>query len=341
MKKTHEVWGLYLVLLMLMSGAVILGSGITQEASHAGSPLRRLRQGELVLAADASSIPPIDVVDAMRLDPDERPVGWQGEVLVLGVAINGEARAYPVPLLSHHEVVNDVLGGEPIAVTWCPLCYSPVVFHRFAGRERTFEASGYLYRNNLVMLDRETGTLWSQLLGQALRGALRGMRLVRIPAYLTTWSEWQQRHPNSTILANLDHHGGVVRDPYEGYYRSSFAGLLGAIIADQRLAAKTIVVGVDYGLGSFAVPLHKLSHRDPITMELQHTLFLLYLDPLLHSPVGFRLDATERLHPGRGPTGFARSADLVLQARMVPVTLSYWFAWLDHNPDTQLFHPDA
>jgi hypothetical protein len=108
--------------------------------------------------------------------------------LVVGLLIGSVSRAYPVRLLSLHEVVNDRVGDRAIAVTWCPLCYSAVVFDRvIEGEELSFRASGYLLHDNLVLIDHPTYLLWSQLLGQGIKGVWRGKILNMVPSTVTTW----------------------------------------------------------------------------------------------------------------------------------------------------------
>jgi hypothetical protein len=126
---------------------------------------------------------------------------------VIGVERGGESRAYPVDLLALHEVVNDVVGGNPVAVTWCPLCASSLGFERrVGGRTLSFGVSGYLHKANLVMFDRETGSLWSQLLAGAVTGRLRGSELRQVPLVQTTWAEWKHAHPDTLVLS-------IRRDP--------------------------------------------------------------------------------------------------------------------------------
>ncbi len=138
--------------------------------------------------------------------------------LVLGVAVNGKARAYPINMLNgpSREIINDVLGGVPIAATWCHLCHNTVVYDRRADEYRagerrdddrranrqtlTFAVSGMLWNRNLVMVDSETGSLWSHFLGRAMSGPLKGTRLQAIPSELTTWGEWRREHPETTVL---------------------------------------------------------------------------------------------------------------------------------------------
>lgn len=145
---------------------------------------------------------------------------------VIGVAIGGQARAYPLRMLNWHEVCNDTLAGEPIAVTYNPLCDSAVVFsRRTGGRELHFGVSGLLYNSNLLMYDTQaasqTASLWSQLRFEAIAGpaAAAVMRLTVLPAQMVYWGDWRQHYPQTTVVApdpaNLDRYN---REPYSSYY---------------------------------------------------------------------------------------------------------------------------
>ncbi len=115
-------------------------------------------------------IPPIDHPKFQRADT----VDWlEAAEPVLALTVAGETRAYPLQIMTWHEIVNDTVGGEPVAVTYCPLCNSGVAFHRRVnGEVLDFGTSGMLYADNLVMYDRQTQSLWPQLTGQASVGAL-------------------------------------------------------------------------------------------------------------------------------------------------------------------------
>src|SRR5262249_10105432 len=118
--------------------------------------------------------------------------------LVLGLVVHGQARAYPVNLLSLHEVVNDVVGEEPVAGTWCPVCSSALAFdRRVAGRTLTFGVSGYLFHSNQILFDRQTYSLWSQLLQGAVTGKLRGEEVRQIPLAETSWAQWLAAYPRT------------------------------------------------------------------------------------------------------------------------------------------------
>ena len=144
----------------------------------------------------------IPALDAPRFQRtgDVRWVDDPEQVLVLEVG--GEARAYPVQVLTQHEIVNDTVGGVPVAVTYCPLCASGVAFDRRVGdRILSFGTSGMLYLSDLVMYDRQTESLWPQIEGAAVAGALTGTELTVLPASLVSWEQWREAHPDGWVLS--------------------------------------------------------------------------------------------------------------------------------------------
>ena len=143
---------------------------------------------------------------------------------VIGVEIDGELRAYPIRLLNWHEVINDTLGGRPIAVTYHPLCDSVVVFdRRVAGEVLEFGVSGLLSNSNLLLYDRrETGlgeSLWSQLLARSVAGPAEGTPLAVLPASVTRWDVWLAAHPDTTVVEpDSKLFKRYERNPYGNYY---------------------------------------------------------------------------------------------------------------------------
>ena len=140
----------------------------------------------------------VPIVTAGAAGPEVRD-----DYFVVGVELNGESRAYPLNMLSRldRHVLDDTLGSQPIAVTWCGLCESPVVYSRqVAGRTLTFFVSGKIAGENLVMKDVETGSEWPQMLGEATKGPLEGESLERIPAVWTDWKTWRTEHPETTVV---------------------------------------------------------------------------------------------------------------------------------------------
>ncbi len=209
-------------------------------------------------------IPPID-------DPEFEPVpevGWlDGDEPVLSLTVGGETRAYPLQVMTWHEIVNDTVGDVPVAVTYCPLCNSGVAFEReVAGRLLTFGTSGRLYNDNLVMYDRQTESLWPQLTGQASIGALTGTRLVAIPMGTVAWDDFEEAHPDALVLSrDTGHSRPYGRNPYVGYDDPDSPPLFGpAEPTDPRLAAKIRVVGVEIDGDSLAVSRDLLA-REGVT----------------------------------------------------------------------------
>jgi hypothetical protein len=140
---------------------------------------------------------------------------------VLGVEHDDRARAHPLRVLNHHEVVNDEFAG-PLAVTYCVLCGSGVVFERrVTGEPTTFGVSGRLWRSDLVMYDGLTDSLWSQLAATAIRGPRTGDRLTLVPSSLTTWGKWRSAHPETRVLLPPPHSGTVGRYDRAGRRRST------------------------------------------------------------------------------------------------------------------------
>ncbi len=139
---------------------------------------------------------------------------------VIGLKINGEAKAYPLFILVWHEIVNDKVGGTPVSVTYCPLCYTNQVFERVIdGQEVEFGTSGKLYNSNLLMYDRLTDSYWSQALGTAVKGELTGYQLNLVPFDVITWGDWKKLHPDTLVLTtDTGHIRSYATDPYGNYY---------------------------------------------------------------------------------------------------------------------------
>lgn len=164
-------------------------------------------------------IPAIDqpVFDTAKSTP------FKDDEWVLGLVIDGEARAYPYSILNWHEIVNDRIKDTPVSVTFCPLCDTGIAFEsKVGGKETTFGVSGKLYQSCLVMYDRATQTLWAQPWGTGIRGEKTNNNLKRIPMVKTTLGNWKQKYPNTKILSTKT---GYSRDytssPYSGYATNS------------------------------------------------------------------------------------------------------------------------
>jgi hypothetical protein len=187
------------------------------------------------------------------------------EDIVMALELQGESRAYPVTILNYHEIVNDVIAGRPVAVTYCPLCGSGLVFERtFEGRAVDFGVSGLLRNNDLILYDRATESLWQQITGRAFAGPLRGEELRSVPVAMTRWGTWRTVHPDTRVLSTDT---GVDRPyasktPYGDY--DSSARLLFPVALDRRLRPKTVVYGVELDGASFAVTERALERERSI-----------------------------------------------------------------------------
>ncbi len=165
---------------------------------------------------------------------------------VIGLEINGEAKAYPLFILVWHEIVNDVVGGVPVSVTYCPLCYTNQVFdRRIDGQEVEFGTSGKLYNSNLLMYDRLTESYWSQALGLAVKGEMTGYQLKLIPFDVITWGDWKKLYPETLVLTtDTGHLRSYATDPYGNYYTEPRI-MFPVEHKDDRMFPKEIIIGLN------------------------------------------------------------------------------------------------
>ena len=235
--------------------------------------------------------------------------------LVMGVDLHGEARAYPIRILMHHEVVNDRIGDTAFAITYCPLCGSGVAFDRVvSGIETTFGVSGVLHDSDLVLYDRASETLWQQITAEALMGPGLGQTLNTVPMSMITWSQWRSAHPESQVLSldtgfDYDYRGETWAAEYDASDKIVFP--VGHL--DRRIHPKTYVYGAETGDLSMAVIASTLeSDRSvSVTIDGRQALFLMT------------------------PDGFA-SLKFADTKRTIPAHKTFWFAWANFHPATTL-----
>ncbi len=179
------------------------------------------------------------------------------------VEVDGEARAYPLAILIWHEIVNDTIGGVPVAVTYCPLCNSAITFdRRLGGRTLDFGVSGVLRHSDLVMYDRQTESWWQQVTGEAIVGELTGERLALMPSFLVSWGDFKDAYPDAEVLSrDTGHRRQYGRNPYELYDRQNPFLFRGE--PDKRLRALDRVVVVEDGVEAVAFPLTALE-QEPV-----------------------------------------------------------------------------
>lgn len=264
--------------------------------------------------------PPRDGIPALD-HPTTLPAAqadWSDDDLVLGVVVGGEPRAYPVGILNWHELVNDTVGGEPILVSFCPLCGTGMVFdRRVAGKARRFGVSGLLYRSDLLMYDRDTQSLWSQISAEAVTGALLGQRLRLLRARMDAWGRWRRDHPETTVLSReTGHRRDYDRTPYGGYARSR--DLMFPVPTDRRYHPKMPTVGLRVpGEGARAYPASELARAGGSVEE-----------SFLNRTVRISYDADRELFDVDVPPE-------------VEVIEGFWFAWAAFHPETSVYTPDG
>lgn len=232
---------------------------------------------------------------------------------VIGLAVGRQAVAYPIRILNWHELINDVVGGRPVAVSYCPLCRTGVVFDAgIDGHRAVFGVSGLLYKSDVLLYERATDSLFSQLLFKGVSGALRGRDLQTLPASTTTWEVWRRRHPETEVVSRALPYGlDYGTDPYDWYHRSR-KSMFPVRDADRSHPAKDWAFLVLNGK-------RKLLAAEGILRGMEDRSAALY-----RGPHGFELryDPHSRELTAHGGGGEAT------------VIAGYWFA-------LSAFHPDA
>jgi hypothetical protein len=262
----------------------------------------------------------------------------QATDLVFGTVHNGAVLAYPLRILDVHELANDLLGGDRVALANCTLCRSGVLFSRVvAGQRLDFLTSGLLLNSNKVMVDTQTKTLWQQLTGEAIAGPLSGETLERLPLTVTTWQEWSTEHPDTDVLALPD--GGRERGIEGGpTYESgaAYAGYAGtadlwfpALGVPEVFEEKAEVATIEHEGHRLAVELTALFEAGPTTIELGPDLVTVVP---FEGGARFYLGATHDLRGAVFGEESLQSDDDILP-RLISGQ-SFWFAWYGTFPDT-------
>lgn len=267
---------------------------------HRGGPAR-----DGIPALDHPAFIAADQADFLA--PDHR---------VLGLARHGIAKAYPVAILNWHEVVNDRFGAEPVVITFCPLCGTGMAFlATVGGQVLEFGVSGLLYNSDVLLYDRQTESLWSQIMSTAVTGPMKGQRLTLTPVTHTTWADWRQRHPDTRVLSpNTGYQRDYQRDPYADYVQSEQI-MFPLRFKNQRFHPKETVMGVTVNGHAKAYPFSQLERATPPVMDTLDT-----------ERLRIEYDAKHR-------TG--RVVDATGQE--VPIVIGFWFAWYAFHPGTEVY----
>lgn len=265
---------------------ILLASTLLFTAAAAAGELKTNRSKAIVpLDEIVPGGPPPDGIPAIDkpkfVTPKEADPWLNAKEPVLALEVNGEPRAYPLQILTWHEIVNDTVGGRPVSVTYCPLCNSGIVFDRRLG-EKTYDfgTSGMLYKSDLVMYDRQTHSLWSQMEGRAIVGDLAGSRLTMLPANTLAYGEWKRLYPGGKVLSkDTGHFRSYGRNPYDGYDEPSSHPFLYFDKVDRRLPPKERVAGVLIGDGARAYPFGLLATRKVVADTLGGQPLVIFFRP--------------------------------------------------------------
>jgi hypothetical protein len=322
-------------------------------------------ESELHRGAGKDQIPAI-TEPSFGPDWSEAEASLSDDETVIGIERGGRARAYPLAILDWHEIVNDEFAG-PLLVTYCPLCGSGVTADRLVdGAETTFGVSGLLWRSDLVMYDEATESLWSQVLGRAIRGPETGERLSLVPSTFTSWEEWRETHPDGEVLLPPPLSLTITDTPprnydgeaYAGYDESRRIGIGYNDFDDDRLHPKARVVGIRVDGTARAYPLSTVLDADGVvndTVAGRPVVAVGAGDGTL-AVYDRRVDGSTRsFQPGDDRTVVADGSAFDIRTGVAvdgPLEGSrleqvndrspmFWFAWADFHPNTTVYGLDG
>jgi hypothetical protein len=281
-------------------------SGWSTDFAEHSVPLDEFRSG----GPPKDGIPAIDHPRLVSTAEADEFLATREPVAVL--ELGGVARAYPLQILVWHEIVNDEIDGQPVAVTYCPLCNSTVAFSREVdGRTLDFGTTGKLRNSDLVMYDRRTESWWQQLTADAVVGELTGTKLQVLPSQILPWSEFLRLHPDGEVLSRQT---GFARpyghNPYVGYDQPDSPPYLfqgetdDALPPKERVAAVTTTDG-----GAVVYPFDRLASEAPVNDRIDGRPIVVMFDPDVASP----LDASS-ISSGRD-VGAAAVFDRIVRGR--------------------------
>ena len=315
-------------------------------------------------------IPSID--DPKFISIDEAEEWLAGNEPVIALEIDADARAYPLQILTWHEVVNDTVGGVPVVVTFCPLCNSAIVFDRRVGDEvYEFGTSGLLRNSDLIMYDRTTESLWQQLTGEGIVGEETGTMLTFLSASLVSFDDFQEAYTDGVVLSRET---GISRaygrNPYAGYDTVDHTPFLFTGELDGRLLPMERIVAVSIGGIDVAYPYRILyevgaindtiAGQDVVVLYERGTSSALdtsqiadgqdvgaagVFDPVLDGEkLTFRKDGDANVDEQTGSTWnvLGQATDgLLAGAQLTPIIHAnhFWFAWAAFKPETIIYQP--
>ncbi len=279
--------------------------------------------------------------------------------LVLGVVIEGEARAYPIDIMNYHEIVNDHFQGRPVCVTYCPLTGSGVAFASVLdGREVSYGVSGLLFRNNLIPYDRTSSSLYSQMYVRGIKGDYRDFDWLLYPSLRCTWGFWKDHYPNTKVMSlNTGYPRDYTSNPY-GNYPVTYSTLFPVRFPDSRYHPKHLTLGVQFDDQAMAFPSSELFNEKVVNIDFAGMpLAIVYDangqyigaysrlvngDTLSFSLIRNNSSKTTMTDDQTGSTwsatGLATDGSLAGEKlEQFPFYTAYWFAWHDFYPETEVY----
>jgi hypothetical protein len=316
----------------------------------------------------------IPAIDAPRFISVSSTNSWlKPNEPVIFLQVGSEARAYPIQILIWHEIVNDTVGGVPVAVTFCPLCNTAIAFERTVnGRVLDFGTTGRLRFSNLLMYDRQTESWWQQAIGQGIIGQLTGTQLVARPASIIAWSTFKTAHPDGQVLSrDTGYDRPYGQNPYRGYdnvNQSPFLYSGPPTPGVLQPMARVLIVVLDGEAVAYPFETLKKVHVVNDTVGKTGVVVLwtsgtaspldtdtvaggrdvgaatVYLRTLDGQSLTFKFDGTNIMDKETGSVwdilGRATNGQLARKT-LAPVvaTNSFWFAWAAYQPHTRVYQP--
>ncbi len=312
-----------------------------------------------ILGSLISGGPPKDGIPAIRnpkyISRAEADKVLRDSDIIFGVDINGAVKAIPRNILNWHEIVDDIIGGAKVAITFCPLTGSPIGYRgrsRVNGEELSFGVSGLLYNSNLVMYDHQTDAYWPQLLGVGIRGPNKGVALEGFHIANTTWAKWKLAYPDTLVLSrDTGHVRDYTLNPYEGYDTSGQVWFP-TTGTNSRYPPKKIVTGIRLNEQFLAVPKEEFRSVRAANVILGGQPLAVLYDSRIDTTRAFISKAKDQTLTFKGngetfvdeetsstwsPTGVATSGSLAATSlAYVHSFESMWFAWYAFYPETQV-----
>jgi hypothetical protein len=332
---------------------------------------RTVSTGEMMSGGPPrDGIPPIDDPNFVNTDDAAEWLADNEPVVIF--EHNGDARAYPLQILTWHEIVNDTVGELPVSVTFCPLCNATVVFDRRLGDTvYDFGVSGLLRHSDLIMWDRQTESLWQQFTGEGIVGDLAGAQLRILPSAIISFADFRTAHPDGLVLSReTGFNRRYGQNPYVGYDTVGQNPFLFTGEIDGRLPAMVRVITLSLGEADIAYPLPTLAEMGTINDEQAGQPIVVFHTPGTSSALGAAVIAqaedvgatgvfdpvldgqqlTFRAEDGRFIDEQTGSTWNILgQAVDGPLAGSqldrlvhadhFWFSWAAFKPDTIIYSP--